>query len=115
LIVGVSFALAGTAQTHREGKQEFSADRPGFATTPSVLRRGLTQVEGAATFSVDTVGNTRERSFTFGSLLVRIGVGRSVELRIAGDGFRLDRRYDIVSPPEGRTGLKFERNKRGKT
>jgi hypothetical protein len=89
--------VAATAQTSEKAEQEFAADRPGFATSPNVLGRGLTQVEGGVSLSVDTDGDIREHTLTFGSPLIRIGVGRSVELRIAGDGFQLARSIDSGS------------------
>lgn len=86
LILALASTVSSSAQTAEKAEQEFSADRPGFATSPNVLLRGTTQVEGGLTFSVDADGDVRERTVTFGNPLLRIGVGRAMELRIGGDG-----------------------------
>jgi hypothetical protein len=94
LILALAYGIAAPAQTSENFDSAFSADRPGFATSPSVLGRGLTQVEGGVTFSVDTDGNLRYRTLTFGRPLIRIGLGDSLDLRLAGDGIRLVRSID---------------------
>lgn len=86
-IAAVVSVVAATAQTPENTEAAISADRPGFATAPGVLAPGVAQLEGGFTFSVDGDGSFRERTLTFGSPLVRVGVGGSVELRVAGDGF----------------------------
>ena len=95
LVLVVASAVSGAAQTPENTEPAISADRPGFATPPGVLGPGLIQVEGGVTVSVDTAGDRQERTLTFGSPVIRIGVGRSVELRVAGDGF-LSRSNDGV-------------------
>ena len=96
LVVVVASGIGVTAQPPSNTESAISADRPGFATPPGVLGPGLLQIEGGVTVSVDTSGDRRERTLTFGSPLIRIGLGRSVELRVAGDGF-LSRSTDGVS------------------
>jgi hypothetical protein len=86
-IFAVVSVMAATAQTPENAESAISADRPGFATPPGVLAQGVAQLEGGFTFSVDTDGTLRARTLAFGSPLIRFGVGRSVELRLAGDGY----------------------------
>jgi hypothetical protein len=90
LILAFTLAVAALAQTS-EAVEQFSSDRPGFTASPSVLGQAFTQVEAGVTVSVDTEGDLRYRTLTFGSPLIRMGLGRSVELRFAGDGIRLVR------------------------
>ena len=94
LILALAFGIAAQTQTSEELQQAFSADRPGFATSTSVLSPGILQLEGGVTFSVDKDGGVGHRTFTFGSPLVRMGVWRFVELRVGGDGMELDRSTD---------------------
>jgi hypothetical protein len=91
LVLAVASSVAAPAQTPGNVDQEFSADRPGFATPPTVLRRGVLQVEGGVTFSEDFDQDVRQRNVILGNPLIRAGVGRSVELRVSGDGFRRTR------------------------
>lgn len=86
-ILVVASAMTATAQSPETVDSGISADRPGFATPPGVLGRGVAQVEGGFTFSVSADGPLRQNTFTFGSPLLRVGVGGPVELRVAGDGF----------------------------
>jgi len=96
LVLVVASAMGATAQTPEITEPAISADRPDVATPPRVLRPGLIQFEGGVTFSMDTGGDRQEHTLTFGSRLIRIGAGRSVELRVAGDGI-LSRSNDGVS------------------
>jgi len=96
LVLVLAFAVVASAQPSQNIESAISADRPGFATPPSVLGPGLIQIEGGFTVSVDCAGDRQERTLTFGSPAIRIGVGESVELRVAGDGL-LSRSNDGVS------------------
>ena len=96
VILVVASAMTASAQSLEAADSAISADRPGFATPPSVLGRGVAQVEGGFTFSVSTDGLLRQHTFTVGSPLLRVGVGGPIELRVAGDGF-LSRSDDGVS------------------
>jgi hypothetical protein len=97
LVLAVASAWTAVAQRPPAEKQEFSADRPGFATPPNVLPRGTAQVEGGVSFAVDKEGGIRQRTLTFGNPLIRIGVGGGAELRIGEDGLLLARTNGIVS------------------
>jgi hypothetical protein len=79
-------ACRADAQTEDRAQAPMSADRPGFATAPNVLARGVAQLEGGFSFSVDTEGTLRQRTLTVGSPVVRVGVAGPVELRVGGDG-----------------------------
>lgn len=97
LVLAVASAWTALAQRPPEAEQEFSADRPGFATPTNVLQRGTAQVEGGVSFAVDRDGNVRQKTLTCGNTLIRIGVGGGAELRIGEDGFLLARTNGIVS------------------
>jgi hypothetical protein len=88
-LILVFAVITAPAQTGGSAEESFSADRPGFATSPVVLRRGITQIEGGIGLSIDGDRGGRTRALTVGSPLLRMGVGGRAELRVGGDGFRL--------------------------
>jgi hypothetical protein len=92
LILALALGIAAPAQTNVE--QAFSADRPGFAKSVSVLHPGMVQLEGGVTLSLDSDGDGRNRTMTFGSPMVRMGMWRFMELRAGGDGMQLVRSTD---------------------
>lgn len=73
------------AETPHEA--EFETDRPDFTETPAVVPVGRRQVEAGETFGRED-GVT---SLTLGETLLRIGVARRVELRIATNSYALSR------------------------
>ena len=62
---------------------EFTADRPGASTGPSVVGRGVIQLEQGIQYDADGGADT----FTFSNTLLRYGLFPNMELRLGGDGF----------------------------
>ena len=62
---------------------EFTADRPGASTGPSVVGRGVIQLEQGIQYDGDGGAGT----FTFSNTLIRYGLFDSMELRLGGDAF----------------------------
>ena len=62
---------------------EFTADRPGASTGPSVVGQGVIQLEQGVQYDRDGVAST----FTFSNTLLRYGLFPNMELRLGGDGF----------------------------
>lgn len=80
------------AETPHEA--EFETDRPDFTETAAVVPVGRRQVEAGETFGRED-GVT---SLTLGETLLRIGVARRVELRIATNSYALSRQgSDILA------------------
>lgn len=61
---------------------EFTADRPGAATGPATVARGVVQWEQGVQYDGD--GGVGE--FTFSNTLLRFGLTDNLELRLGGDG-----------------------------
>ena len=76
-------AAPGLAQTSQPDP-ELVTDRPDFTESSEVVGRGVLQVESGLTLEQpdDSV-----RQVTLPQLLVRIGLGSRVELRLASDGY----------------------------
>ena len=85
LILALAFGCGATAQTSEKTSGVLGGSA-GVCYVDECVAPGVVQVEGGFTFSVDGDGAVRERTLTFGSPMVRVGVGRSVELRAGGDG-----------------------------
>ena len=62
---------------------EFTADRPGASTGPSVVGRGVIQLEQGIQYDDDGGAGT----ITFSNTLLRYGLFPNMELRLGGDGF----------------------------
>ena len=62
---------------------EFTADRPGASTGPSVVGQGVIQLEQGVQYDGDGGVGT----FTFSNTLLRYGLFDAMELRLGGDGF----------------------------
>ena len=65
-------------------------DRPDFTESSAVVGRGMLQVEMGSTFESEGASDARTRTFTAPLGLVRLGIARSLELRLSGAG-------DIIS------------------
>ena len=65
---------------------EFTADRPGASTGPSVVGKGVIQWEQGMQYD----GDGAKGSFTFSNTMFRYGLFNGVELRLSGDGFIYD-------------------------
>ena len=73
------FSLAAYAQE----EVEFTADRPGASTGPSVVAHKVIQLEQGIQYDVVEGSGT----FTFSNTLLRYGLFPDMELRLGGDGF----------------------------
>ena len=62
---------------------EFTADRPGASTGPSVVGHKVIQLEQGIQYDGDGGAGT----FTFSNTLLRYGLFPNMELRLGGDGF----------------------------
>jgi hypothetical protein len=65
-------------------------DRPDFTESTDVVARGALQFESGLTFRLDDVPGVRARGMTVPSALLRLGLGRRLELRLGGDGVLSD-------------------------
>lgn len=65
---------------------QFTADRPGASTGPSVVNRGVFQWEQGMQYD----GDGYEGSYTFSNTLLRYGLFDGVEVRLGGDAFLTD-------------------------
>ena len=75
----VAYSLVAFAQEN----VEFTADRPGASTGPSVVGQGVIQLEQGVQYDGDEGAGT----FTFSNTLLRYGLFPNMELRLGGDGF----------------------------
>lgn len=62
-------------------------DRPDFTESSEVVGRRTVQLETGFTLESDRSGGVGNRSISTPAVLVRIGVGSRLELRLGGDGF----------------------------
>ena len=65
---------------------EFTADRPGASTGPSVVSKGVIQWEQGVHYD----GDGAKGCYTFSNTLFRYGLFEGVELRLGGDAFSYD-------------------------
>ena len=68
---------------YAQGEVEFTADRPGASTGPSVVGHNVIQLEQGIQCDSD-------RTFTFSNTLLRYGLFPNMELRLGGDAFVYD-------------------------
>lgn len=94
LTVALAFGMRALAQNSVQVEPAFSADRPGFATSTSVLQPGIMPVEGGVALSVDRDGDVRHRTMAFGTPMIRVCVSRFVELPAGGNSMELVRNTD---------------------
>lgn len=78
LFLAFAALLFGVGVFAQEGV-EFTADRPGASTGPSVLGHGVVQLEQGLQYEGD--GGI----FTFSNTLLRYGLFPAMELRLGGD------------------------------
>ena len=76
-------ALLFGAGAFAQEEVEFTADRPGASTGPSVLSKGVIQLEQGIQYDGDGGVGT----FTFSNTLFRYGLFQNMELRLGGDAF----------------------------
>ena len=85
-----------TAERSTADDEPFTADRPGFGVPTNVISRGAVQLESGFTYASETAPGVAHRTFTWGSPLVRTGIGHRTEIRFGGDGFLASRTEDAV-------------------
>ncbi len=78
------------------GDESFTADRPGFGVPTNVISRGAVQFESGFTYASEASPGLSHRTFTWGSPLLRTGIGHRTEIRFGGDGFLASRTEDAV-------------------
>jgi hypothetical protein len=88
VLLWVTCATTGWAQDNRElepPETELETDRPDNTEAPSVVPKGTVQVETGVLFRQDQNGNVAQKELLYPRMLVRVGLGRKVELRLVGD------------------------------
>ena len=85
LIIVLMCCVCAGAWAQQE-EAEFTADRPGASTGPSVVNRGVFQWEQGMQYD----GDGYEGSYTFSNTLLRYGLFDGVEVRLGGDAFLTD-------------------------
>ena len=75
--------LMGCMTAMAQEEVEFTADRPGASTGPSVVAHKVIQLEQGLQYDGDGGAGT----FTFSNTLLRYGLFPNMELRLGGDGF----------------------------
>lgn len=87
LLLGSGVGLR--AQQERGATPEpLTSDRPGFSDGVNILPAGLFQLESGFSLSGQSDRNSVDRTFIAGTPTLRLGLGRRLELRFGGDGFR---------------------------
>ena len=77
----LTFALLSSAIAQE--RIEFTADRPGASTGPTVVGHNVIQLEQGLQYD----GEGGLGVFTFSNTLIRYGILNNMELRLGGDGF----------------------------
>ena len=93
-IFAVSLFSIFSVSAQEQAQAEFTADRPGASTGPSVVGHKVIQLEQGIQYDGDGGAGV----FTFSNTLLRYGLFENMELRLGGDGF--------LYMPEG--GSKFK-------
>lgn len=89
LRIAVAAALSSLAARTAAGDEPaFTADRPGFGESANTVPPGRVQAEAGATWTRIEAG---ENAIDFPALLVRVGLGGPVELRVLAPDFVHDR------------------------
>ena len=79
-VLAVSFLAAFSVSAQEQA--EFTADRPGASTGPSVIGHKVIQLEQGVQYD----GDGGKGTFTFSNTLLRYGLFENMELRLGGDG-----------------------------
>jgi len=88
ILAGLSVAASAPAHAQEPQTQPapISTDRPDFTESTDVVGRGFIQVEGGFSYERDGQGSGHVGTVTVPGSLLRFGVSRRVELRLATDG-----------------------------
>ncbi len=76
-------------EQHQEVPDAISADRPGFGFSTDIASPGVRQMESGIGYGVTTQAGVRQRAFTYGSPLLRLGIQKNFEVRLGGPNFNL--------------------------
>lgn len=68
---------------------EMVTDRPDYTESSEVVGRGVMQIEMGTIFEIDSSAGSK--TISFGTPLLRLGLSKKLELRVATDGFVSDR------------------------
>ena len=91
----LALAMLGATPAMAADLRDLCSDRPGLDTPPCTVDAGHVQVEmGIADWTRDTQPDSRTDTTLLGDTLVRIGVGRSTEVRIGWTPYGIDRERD---------------------
>jgi hypothetical protein len=96
----VMLAAAPCLAQSSQPDPELITDRPDFTESSEVVGRGVIQIESGLTLEEP---DASVRQVTLPQLLVRIGLGRRVELRLASDGY-VSQSLDAAGGRRSRSG-----------
>jgi len=82
-MVFMTFAIASKSQT--TDLPDFSADRPGMATSPFVVNSKSFQIETGFSFENDSRENQFVQTFLYNSIFLRYGLNKNAEIRLQTD------------------------------
>ena len=94
------FFVSSSLMSQTIDSTSFSADRPGFATSPDVMTSRKFQLEDGLQYTSIFNGEIHLENYLFSSLLVRYGMLKFAELRI-----QTDFAYNIVKDSAGSTSV----------
>jgi len=86
LLISMPVWLCASLRVAAQGIGPLITDRPDFTESPVSVARGVLQLEGGYTFS--GVGGIRSHSL--GELLVRVGVGGPLEVRLGVNSYQIE-------------------------
>jgi len=85
LVTLILFSIVITCKSQTAEPPDFSADRPGMATTAFVLNRGIFQIESGFSYEKIKTENTLQENTLYNSSLFRYGITKSAEVRLQAD------------------------------
>ncbi len=86
IIIFVTFiVLTNTAQSQTTELPDFSADRPGMATSPYIVNSKSFQIETGFSSENDNRENYLVQTFLYISSLLRYGINKNAEIRLQTD------------------------------
>jgi len=88
--------------------EPISTDRPDFTESPDAVPYGRVQLEMGYTFTRDKENGVRVRSHTVPEFLLRLGLFKDFELRIAWEGYTYANTRQPVERRSGRTVMQSD-------
>jgi hypothetical protein len=109
-LIGAALVLAGASPATGQGDPPFVVERPSFSTPPDIVGRGFWQLEAGAAWERDAAGDDAASTFTAPNGIVRLGVNRRLELRVATTGLVSTRVRDTreTSAADIELGVKYQ-------